>query len=250
MQYPKIVDSRFELASRTVHVWSVPTVASAGISLRFERTLSPDERERADRFRFAYLRESFIVARGALRVLLGRYLGLSPADIQFTYNGKGKPALAAPSGLCFNASHSGGLALFAFTPNCEIGVDVEQIRPLPDMQNIANRFFCSAEASELATLSANQRTSAFFLCWTRKEAYIKAIGEGLFEPLDGFRVTLQPSQPARFMHLPHDALGAWKLHNLHVVPGYAAALAYRDAERPVALSPLNDPADLLSIGEP
>ena len=139
--------------------------------------------------------------------------------------------------------------MFAFTPHCEIGVDVEQIRPLSEMQNIADRFFCSEEAAELMSLTANQREHAFFLCWTRKEAYIKAIGDGLSAPLNDFRVTVQPGQPARFIHIAHNANDAknWTLSDLELAPNYAAALAYRDSERPVVVSPVIDPAELLSM---
>lgn len=223
-------------------------VASAGAYSQLERILSSDEKERANRFRFDHLQKSFVVARGALRVLLGRYLGVSPASVQFIYGAAGKPGLTEPVSLQFNASHSGGLAVFAFTAGCEIGVDVEQIRPMPDMQNIADRFFCAEEAAELMTLSGNQRTHAFFLCWTRKEAYIKATGEGLSAPLDEFRVTLQPGHSARFIHLPQGETG-WKLHDLQLASNYTAALAYCDTERQVVTFPLDDPGELLSIAE-
>lgn len=258
-----------EFPGRIVHVWPVRTAASKDVISRLERVLAPDERDRAARFRLGHLRDSFVVARGALRIMLGRYLNTSAAGIQFHYGSKGKPALAASSPLHFNASHSGGLAVFAFTAGCEIGVDVEQIRPLPDMQNVAARFFCREEAAELMSLTAGQREHAFFLCWTRKEAYIKATGDGLSAPLDDFRVTLQPGQPARFIHIAHDVNAAkeWSLSNIELAPDelapdelapdelapddlapdYAAALAYRDAERPVVVFPAMYPAELASI---
>lgn len=143
----------------------------------------------------------------------------------------------------------GGLCVLAFSPGCEIGVDVEHIRPLADLQSIADQFFSVEEALELMSLSAYQRRLAFFLCWTRKEAYIKATGTGLSIPLSGVRVTLQPSQPARFIHVAHDATPAseWILHDLRLAPNYAAALAYRDAERPVTVLPILDPAHFLAI---
>jgi 4'-phosphopantetheinyl transferase len=248
MKDPHIADCSLELAGRIVHVWPVRTVASNEVTSWLERVLAPDEKDRAARFKFNHLRHSFILARGALRILLGCYLKASPASIQFKYGSKGKPTLAAPPLLDFNASHSGGLAVFAFTASCEIGVDVEHIRPLPDMQNIADRFFCSEEAAELMSLTANQREHAFFLCWTRKEAYIKAIGDGLSAPLDDFRVTVQPGQPAQFIHIAHDANDAkdWTLSDLELAPNYAAALAYRDAQRPIVVSPVINPAELLS----
>jgi 4'-phosphopantetheinyl transferase len=249
MKDPQLSDCSLQLVGRVVHVWPVSTVASNDITWWLERVLAPDEKDRAARFRFDHLRHSFILARGALRILLGRYLNASPASIQFKYGSKGKPTLTVPPLVDFNASHSGGLAVFAFTAHCEIGVDVEQIRPLSDMQNIADRFFCSEEAAELMSLTANQREHAFFLCWTRKEAYIKAIGDGLSAPLNDFRVTVQPGQPARFIHIAHNANDAknWTLSDLELAPNYAAALAYRDSERPVVVSPVIDPAELLSM---
>ena len=239
----------FQRTEQAVDVWSVHTAGSGPVAGEVERILAPDEKARADQFRFSHLRRSFVLARGALRILLGYYLDVSPASIRFTYGSKGKPALAVPGRVEFNASHSGGLAVFAFTTGCEIGVDVEQIRPIEDMQRIADRFFCPEEAQELMSLHANQRERSFYLCWTRKEAYIKAIGDGLSAPLDGFRVTLDPGQPARFMHIASDTYSAkaWTLHDLQLAPGYAAALAYRDGERSVAVSQIIDPAELLSF---
>jgi 4'-phosphopantetheinyl transferase len=241
--------SLFELAGRSVHVWSIRTEASNAVAARFELILAPDERHRAARFAFDHLRHSFILARGALRILLGHYLNVHPASIEFQYSSKGKPALAESAGIEFNASHSGRLAVFALTAGCQIGVDVEQLRPLRDMQSIADRFFCPEEAADLMTVAADQRERAFFACWTRKEAYIKAVGDGLSAPLDGFRVPVQPGEPVRFIHVAHDtnAAKAWTLHDLQLADNYVSALAYRDSERPVVVLPLMDPADLLMI---
>ena len=211
--------------------------------------LAPDEMDRAGRFRFAHLRRSFILARGVLRILLGRYLNAAPGDIEFSYGSKGKPALAAGNRLQFNASHTGDLALFAFTLDCEIGVDVEAIRPMPDIERVAKRFFCAEETEELMSLPAGQREHGFFLCWTRKEAYIKATGDGLSTPLDAFRVTLLPGAAAGMIHLERDLIAAqaWTLHDLALAPGYAAALAYRDSPRPLETFPFFNPKQLLDI---
>jgi 4'-phosphopantetheinyl transferase len=211
-----IEDCSFDLSGRIIHVWPVLNEAPSSVAERFQPYLSPDEKGRAARFRFEHLRNSFVVTHGVLRILLGRYLHISPAGILFKYGSKGKPRIAGSAGIDFNMSHSDGLAVFAFTAGCEVGVDVERIRPLPDMQSIADRFFCSEEAAELMSLAANQREHGFYLCWSRKEAYIKAIGDGLSAPLDSFRVTLQPCQPARFIHLANDtsASKAWSLHDL------------------------------------
>ena len=244
----------YELTGRAVHVWPVSTHAPDAVIEQFRFLLTPDETDRAGRFRFDHLRRSFILARGALRVLLGRYLNIAPGGIEFSYGSKGKPALAAPglpqfNVLQFNASHSGDLALFAFTMDCEVGVDVEAIRPMPDLEDVAKRFFCAEENAELMALPAGQRERGFFLCWTRKEAYIKATGEGLSTPLDAFRVTLQPSEPAGMVHLERDPIAAqaWTLHDLAPAPGYAAALAYRDSPRPLEILPFFNPKQLLDI---
>ena len=239
----------YELSGRAVHIWPVWTHAPDAVVEQFQLLLAPDETDRAGRFRFVHLQQSFILARGALRVLLGRYLNTAPGRIQFSYGSKGKPALAGLNRLQFNATHSGDLALFAFTMDCEIGVDVEQIRPMPDIEDVAKRFFCAEEAAELMSLPAGQREHSFFLCWTRKEAYIKATGDGLSTPLDAFRVTLRPGEPAAMVHLERDPIAAqnWTLQDVSPARGYAAALAYRDAPRPLETFPFFNPKQLLDI---
>src|SRR5579864_4206604 len=249
MEHDRSPAANFDLTDRTVHVWPVSTQAPDGVVEQFRSLLAADEIERAARFRFERLQRSFILARGALRVLLGRYLNTEPRDVAFHYGAKGKPTLVAPARLQFNASHSGDLALFAFTLDCEIGVDVEAIRPMPDMEVVAERFFCAEETAELMALPVGQRDDAFFLCWTRKEAYIKATGEGLSTPLDEFRVTLHPDQPAGFVHFARDPIAAraWSLHDLKPALRYAGALAYRDAARRLETFKLVNPKQLLEI---
>ena len=226
--------------SRSIDVWSVDLEAPAAAVERFASLLAPGETERANRFRFEHLRRHFTVARGALRIFLGRYLGVAPANVELSTGPRGKPAVVAAEALSFNVSHSGTIAMFAFTRGGEIGVDVEAMRPMPDLLDLANRFFCAEETAELMSLPAPDRERAFFRCWTRKESYIKAIGEGLHVPLDRFRVTLRPEEGARFVHIDHDESVAaeWMLHDLQAPATYAAALAYRDAVRPVHELPL------------
>jgi 4'-phosphopantetheinyl transferase len=229
-----------ELSGREVHIWTLPTTAANATAVMFEPILAPDELDRAGRFHFSHLRESFVIARGALRCLLGRYLGLHPKSIRFSYSAKGKPVLEPAAHIQFNMTHSGSLAAVAITAECQIGLDLEQIRPLSDMQQIASQFFCSEETAEIISLPPSEREHAFFCCWTRKEAYIKAGGDGLSAPLDGFRVTVLPDAPARFVHLEHAAADtdAWTLHDLSLAPGYAAALAYCDRPRPISMFPV------------
>lgn len=236
-----------ELSESTVHVWSFPTRASPHVVATFERVLVPQERDRALRFRVHQLYSSFVIARGALRHLLGHYLSCDPAKVSLVYGLNGKPAVESPSSLHFNVTHSCDLAVIALTAHREVGVDVEQIRPLPDMEQIANHFFCPEEASEVMSVPRNQRERAFFLCWTRKEAYIKATGDGFSTPLDSFRVAVHPDIAARFLHIEHNETEAqaWTLHDLQVAVGYAAALAYRDQPRSLSVFSMTDPSEFI-----
>ena len=238
---------REALAKDGIHVWTVRTEGPDEVVEGFTRVLSTDENERAGRFRFDHLRRSYVLSRGALRFLAGAYMRIPPAAIAFRYGSKGKPSLDSPEGVDFNVSHSEALAVFAFAAECEIGVDVEQIRPIAEMQTIASRYFCTEEAAELMSLAELERPRAFFLCWTRKEAYLKAVGDGLSAPLDAFRVSLIPGEPARFLHIGGDSNVAreWVLHDLQLAENYAAAVAYRGPRRRLAVFPLVEPADLL-----
>jgi 4'-phosphopantetheinyl transferase len=218
------------LAGDEVHVWRASLTPPEGQILRLEQTLDSDERNRADRFYFPKDRVAFVVSRGVLRSLLGRYLGAPPAEIQFAYNARGKPACrcdAGPSPLCFNLSHSGQLALYAVARGREVGVDVERNRPLSDFRQIAHRYFSEQETQTLRSLPTDQQEQAFFNCWTRKEAYIKGRGEGLSHPLHAFDVTLAPGEPAALLADRSDpsAAKSWRLQELAPGPGYTAALA-------------------------
>jgi 4'-phosphopantetheinyl transferase len=217
-----------------VHLWTVLLEASEDNFARALSWLSEQETARAERFRFDRHRRAFIIGRAALRALLARYLGLEAAAIQFVYGPQSKPALADPfCSLRFNASNSGSLAAYAFTTGCEIGVDIEQYRPLCDFESIADRFFSPGETAELLNLSPNEKTAGFFNCWTRKEAFIKAMGGGLSIPLDSFRVTLEPGVPARMVSLEgsNEAALGWTLHHFDPAPDYAGAIAYPDQPR-------------------
>jgi 4'-phosphopantetheinyl transferase len=237
-----------ELSGREVHIWTLPTTAVNAAAVTFEPVLATDELDRAGRFHFSHLRDSFMIARGALRCLLGHYLDLHPRSLRFSYGSKGKPALEDGSHIQFNMTHSGSFAAIAITADCPIGLDLEQVRPLSDMQQIAAQFFCSEETAEIMSLPPSERERAFFCCWTRKEAYIKAIGDGLSAPLDGFRVTVLPNTPAQFARLRNSAIDtdAWTLHDLSLTPSYAAAVAYRDRRRPLSIFPVTDLAQLFS----
>ncbi len=196
--------------------------------------LSSDERARAERFRFAVHRNRFVVARGRLREILGASLGVAPGEIAFEYSPRGKPSLARPfaaQGLRFNLSHADGLALYAIAHGREVGVDVERVRPLPDAESIAERFFSPREQAALRALPASERAAAFFACWTRKEAFLKATGDGLARPLDGFDVSVVPGLPARLERVEGDPLeaGRWSLAEVRPAAGYLGAVAVAGA---------------------
>jgi 4'-phosphopantetheinyl transferase len=206
------------LAEGSVHVWR------AELGNATPEVLSSDERERAAKFHFEKDRNRYTAARAILRQLIGRYEKMPAEALKFAYNTFGKPALDGSS-LRFNMSHSGGLALFAFTRNRNIGVDLERIRPDFTSREIAGQFFSPDEIAALRGLPVESQTAAFFACWTRKEAFIKAHGSGLSLPLHKFVVSL--NMPARLVRTDFDpdAVGQWTLHELEAGEGFAAALA-------------------------
>jgi len=207
-----------------VHAWRVPLERSEAELLRLRGTLSIEETVRADRFYFQRDRDAFIATRGTLRQLLGRYLECPPGEFAFDYGPYGKPNLrrASPGlSLDFNVSHSHGLALMAFSLGRQLGVDVESIRPAVASEEIAERFFSLQEVTELQSLPPARRAEGFFLCWTRKEAYVKAIGDGLQIPLKSFHVSLTPSEPARLESADSER---WTLRSLRPGAGFVGAL--------------------------
>jgi len=234
---------------REVQLWGIWLTASDAVHAYYRSMLSLDERQRAERFAFEKLKRSYTLSRGALRILLAHYLGCPPNQIQLICGPQGKPALSGPPRIQFNASHSGQMAVYAFTVGCELGVDVEQIRELDDAGSIAGRFFSANETLELLSLKSEDRVPAFFRCWTRKEAYVKAIGGGLAIPLNRFQVTLLPGVAARFVQITNggENAGAWTLHHLELAPGYVGALAYRDSRRPTTIHPIMRACELPKV---
>ncbi|HZG52707.1 MAG TPA: 4'-phosphopantetheinyl transferase superfamily protein, partial [Pyrinomonadaceae bacterium] len=185
------------LADGEVHLWRASLAQTPDALRRLYSTLAPDESAKAARYHFPRDRDHYIAARGLLRQLLGRYLAQPPHALRFAYGAYGKPSLdgaTAAADLRFNLSHSHELALYAFARGREVGIDIEHIRADFADDDIAARFFSAREVSMLRALPARARTSAFFNCWTRKEAYIKARGEGLSHPLDQFDVSLTPGE--------------------------------------------------------
>ena len=232
-----------------VHVWAVWLKASPPVNRAYRCLLSPHEMARADRFVFEHLTRSHELSQGALRLLLAHSLKCQPGDVAFRFGPRGKPMLQGDSRMRFNMAHSGSLALYAITVDCEIGVDVEELRDIPELEQVASHYFSKAEALQLLSIADEMATrEAFYRCWTRKEAYIKAVGDGLYLPLDQFQVTLLSDAPAKFIHIGDDSAAAaeWTLQHLDPAPNYFGALAYHAAPRNVVFhEPLN-PEQLLN----
>ena len=171
-----------------------------------------------------------MIGRATLRVLLARYLDCAPGKIAFQYQAAGKPILDPSftrSNLQFNLAHSDDLALIAVTGAGDIGIDVERIRDIPEAPELVERFFSAREADLFATLPPGTRAESFFNLWTRKEAWLKATGEGIAQLLPQVEVSFLPQEPARLLGLPGVGLPLtrWTLKQLHPSPGFAAALA-------------------------
>jgi 4'-phosphopantetheinyl transferase len=215
---------RHGLSESDIHVFCVDLDRAGDGFPALYSLLSPDERERAARFRFEKHRSRFVVARARLRELIGDYAGCHPQAVEFTYGPNGKPGLGDRP-LHFNVSHSEALALYAFSRSNPLGVDIEQIRELTDSDAIADRFFSRAECAEYRAVAPTEKTAAFFRCWTRKEAFIKATGDGLSYPLDRFDVSL--GDPARLLTIDGDAARAseWSMYHLTPAEGYIGAVA-------------------------
>lgn len=209
-----------------VQIWRRVLVAEPTTLQRATEALTEDERDRASRFRAELARRAFILTRSALRVLLSEYLGESPQSIQFQFTKYGKPHLHERLGLHFNVSHTDGLAVLAFVRKRRIGIDVEKIRAQPDALKLARRFFSESERHQLESLHPQDLHSAFFRCWSRKEAYIKARGEGLSLPLDQFDVCVEP-EPERILLATRpdaDEAQRWLVRDVPVPSTYAAAV--------------------------
>ena len=216
-----------------VHIWRVSFSVSSSEIAGFRTLLSADEMERADKFHFEKDRNRYILTRGHLRSLLGRYLNKEAGSFTFTYNKYGKPALS-DSALHFNVSHSHEMGLLIFDQKYEVGVDIEWIRKDFGGIKIAERFFSADEIRELKKLPEEKQVQGFFNCWSRKEAYIKAAGKGLSISLAKFSVNLSPEKEATLLSTSHEpqALHTYRLLAIQAAPSYAsAAVVHIDREK-------------------
>lgn len=221
---------QMHISDQEVHVWRAWVGDPEMTVGRLYGILTEEERRRAGQFYFPQGRQTFIVTRAVLRLILARYTGMEPQDVRFGQGPHGKPFLAngkATDDLTFNMSHSHGLALYAVACKRRIGIDVEYMSGDLAAERIAEHFFSPAEVAALRSLPVEAQNQAFFNCWTRKEAFVKAIGEGLFFPLDSFDVSLVPGEPATLLAIrnPDYDVNQWTLCDLFPGEGYVGALA-------------------------
>lgn len=226
----QIVTNAPRIASGDVHIWRYRLELLAERVVEAESLLSADELARADRFHFPIHRHRYVAGRSKLRKLLGSYLQVAPASVRFAYSEFGKPVInqAQNSGaINFNVSHSEDICVVAVSHVQPLGIDVERIRSDFGGEEVARANFASAEVRELLSLPPDIRPQGFFNCWTRKEAYVKALGAGLQIPLDSFEVSLRPEDPPRFLRV---AEAEWHLLSFCGADGFQAAAAYRGPE--------------------
>jgi 4'-phosphopantetheinyl transferase len=232
-EWPTNLGDPPHLLPNEIHVWSARLDLSGADVERLAHTLSADETTRAGRFHFVRHRAAFVATRGILRQLLGSYTGHDPSKLQFSYRSKGKPFLASPlnhSGMEFNVAHSHGLALLAFSLGSPLGIDVEFVRSDLAIEQIADRYFTEQEIAELRSFPVQQRPETFFRAWTRKEAYMKALGEGLQIPLASFSVSLDPSE---LPTLQSSDSARWSIHSLSPAAGFVGAMVAESGDRPI-----------------
>jgi 4'-phosphopantetheinyl transferase len=225
------------LASGDVHLWYASLAADATEIASYALLLSDDEAARADRYVFDAHRARFTTGRGILREILSRYTQTPPERIAFDYGAQGKPELIHTDDppLRFNLTHSEDTLLIGVTRGQMIGVDIEHVRPLQDLMQISRRFFSAREVTALHSLSADQQAVAFFNGWTRKEAVLKAYGDGISEILNTVEVSLLPGEPAAVFSIrgSREEAARWSLHALNEPSGYIASLVVEQPLREI-----------------
>jgi 4'-phosphopantetheinyl transferase len=243
-------------ATNSVDVWVVPLEGTVEAERAFASVLSAEELSRAARFRRPELQTEYVLSHGVLRTLLDHYSGIPAREIRYGFGTAGKPHLT-PAAICagrelqFNMSHSGSLALYGITDAPCLGVDVEQMRELTDMEAIADQFFAPGECADLRAMPPKERTQGFFRCWTRKEAFLKATGDGLSVPLDRFRVEFRGKRRPALLEIPHECvIQDWQIENIDAHPDYAASVVYPGPRARIQIYGVRDAWEVLDKGGP
>ncbi len=213
-----------------IDVWTAELVDHDDATAEFACILDERERERAHRFRFARHRRFFIQSHGIMRQILADYTGIDPAALAFREGPWGKPLVVVPkwdAQLQFSLSHSGHCCMVAVRSGGPVGIDLEQVRDLPNCADIADRMFAQAEGALIGRLAGAARRNAFFALWTAKEAVVKALGRSLADYLDRMQFDLDPAGRLRFLSLDGDSASAraWSVQRVDAPAGFAAALA-------------------------
>jgi 4'-phosphopantetheinyl transferase len=235
------------LSDSDLHVWCASLNVPPEELVHYSSLLSLDELDRAKRFYFEKDRNHFIVGRGLLRTILGSYFNQEPAQIEFVYGQFGKPAIKSGQSdkvLEFNLSHSKDLAIYAFNWNRRVGIDIEYMIPMADMDNFAEQFFTPRETALINTLSGAQKEDAFFKTWTCKEAFLKANSSGLTVPINQVEISLKTDEVVRLNSIGSDneQTSHWHLEILNHFPGYRAALAVEGRDVQLVFKRLKDHA--------
>lgn len=215
-----------------IHIYCTRTDLNENELNSFRKVLSEDENTKAERYKFSYLKNNYTACRGFLREILSGYTGINPSYIKFSYSEFGKPFLK-DSNIRFNVSHSGDTGIIAVNLENELGIDIELIREVQDLISLSERFFSKLEITELLKTDSGKLTDSFFYCWTRKEAFIKAVGTGLQYPLNSFSVSVTGDADPEITEIANDFTEArkWKLYNIVTAHNYISSLAIRDLNK-------------------
>lgn len=230
------------LPPNTIHFWYCRFDLDNFRLPYYNTLLSNDEKRKADKFKFLVDQQKYVTFRGILRILLSRYLDKNPEEILFKYGAFGKPDVKTNTALRFNISHSGNMAVFGFVQNYAIGVDIEKIKQDFDPLDLAKSFFSEEEINALSQAKDSVMFQAFYRCWTRKESFIKAVGEGLSYPLDSFAVTMDNDHRAKFLKIDNDqdSKSNWQLHSFVPTQDYIAAITTKGNPKKIEFFDAND----------
>lgn len=217
------------ILKNTIHIWKIEYSDFSGDESVLLKVLTDDELKRADKFHYKIDRKRYTVTKAFLKIILSKILSVNPVEIRFALNAHGKPKLIKPADVHFNISHSGNMGMIAVTDVAAIGVDVERYRERMTAGKAAKRFFSEKEVADFLELPEDQKLKGFFNCWTRKEAFIKALGLGLAMPLRDFDVTLKPGEKVKLTDIRkiNETATDWTLKPIPLEIEYAAAFAIK-----------------------